>query len=161
MRFSKQKRQEIIDDFIRKNGGYDAQAFLREVRSSNGTHPAWSWFQWNDGAAAEEYRLWQARTFTQGLRVVFTVEVTERHVSGVRAVPALLSPLDNRRNGGGYYAVDPQDEAHMAEVRLQGAASLETWMRRYGDAFELAGGDLDPFYAAVALLRPADEKEAA
>ncbi|MBA3548825.1 MAG: hypothetical protein H0T76_20270 [Nannocystis sp.] len=157
-RFTRDDRQEIIDDYVARNGNFSAGGFLREVRASNGTHRAWAWFEWNDGRAAEEFRLHQSRLFVQGLRISFTVETIERKVSGVtvREAPALISPMDSRHDGGGYYAFDPTNIEHMAELRRQGATALENWLRRYGSAFELAGGKTKPFKDAVALLRPVE-----
>lgn len=139
--FSKQRRQEIVDDFVARHGGFDARAFLREVRLSNGTHPAWSWFEWNDGRAAEEYRVEQARDFVRDLRVTFEITTTQRSVKGVfmASAPAAYSPLSRRSTGGGYRLTDPGDTAHRRDLCAEGGQALRAWLRRYSGVAEAEG----------------------
>ena len=144
MKFTKELRQEILDDFVSRKGKYDATAFLEEVREQGDSHPAWTWFEWNNDKAAQEHRLWQARTFVQGLRVKFEVITTERSISGVvvRDAPAYVSPVETRANGGGYFQTDIEDPGHRREILRQALLSLDTWIRRYGGTFEASGGDV-------------------
>lgn len=157
-KFTRELRQQILDAFTAEHSGnFDPKQFLWVVRSSNGTHPAWAWFEWNDGKAAEEFRLNQARQFVHGLKVKFEVITTERSVGGVtvREVPAYLSPVSGRSKGGGYFTVDPDDPEHMQELRDQAATALQTWIIRYGPALEAIGSPLDGLTLLVAQLRPA------
>ena len=110
-------------------------------------HPAFEWFQWDDETAADQYRIWQARTFVQGLRIKFEVITTKRSISGVvvREAPAYVSPIEDRRAGGGYLQVDMDNADHVAELLRQASVSFETWVRRYGDVFITAGGKESDF----------------
>lgn len=156
-KYTKEIRQRIIDDYISRHGEYSPTGFLREVRQSNGTHPAWAWFEWQDHVAAEDHRLWQARAFVQGLTIRFEVVTQARGVSGVvqREMPAYISPVAGRANGGGYVAMDPDNPEHMAELSRQGAAALATWLQRYEAAAECAGGDTLAVRQMLAVLERA------
>lgn len=152
--FTKEIRQEILDEYTARHGEFSPAGFLREVRASNGSHPAWSWFEWDDGKAAEEHRVWQSRMFVQGLKIKFEIETSSSKVSKieVREAPAYLSPVDRRAEGGGYYPFDPSNDAHRQELARQASQSLETWMRRYGGIFELMGGNLKTIQKARIVL---------
>lgn len=143
MRYSKQLRQEIIRDFAERNGGwYDPAAFVAEVRRRGKKHPAYDWFEWDDKEAAKQRRVEQAREFAQGLRVTFRVEtVARKDKIVVRTVemPFVLSPSEQRINGGGYYLTDPADPEHVAEFCRHAADTLEAWARRYQAALMTAG----------------------
>lgn len=142
-KFTKEDRQRIVDAHVAKHGSFDAHGFLREVRSSNGTHEAWPWFEWNDGRAGEAYREVQAREFVQGLKVKFEVLDSAPTVASVivRDAPAFISPVENRRNGGGYHPYDPGNPGHREELVRQAASSFDSWVRRYGGVFAEIGGD--------------------
>lgn len=143
MEFTKAKRQEIVEEFARRhNGVYNPQLFLQEVKKKGPKHPAHCWFQWDDEKAANEHRLWQARAFAKDLRVNFTVEEVGR--SGTVAIkttemPMVLSPVNGRKDGGGYVLTNPGDPAHMAEHCRQAGAALRSWLKRYEAALIHAG----------------------
>lgn len=141
--FSKEERQKIVEDFVRRhNGQYDPSLFLKEVKEAGKDHPAYDWFEWNTKKAANEYNLWQARAFAKDLRVSFNVEEVGR--SGavtVRAVeaPMVISPTSRRSDGGGYVSFDPSNPEHMTEHCHQAASALRSWLRRYEAALVHAG----------------------
>lgn len=139
-KFTTTARQAILDEFVARHGGYDPKVFLDEVRLSNGGHPAHAWFTWQDHVAADAHRLHEARTFVQGLRVKFDVITTTRGVRAVtvREAPAYLSPVAGRKAGGGYFATDPNDDTHMAELRQQAATALGSWLSRFGSTLDVA-----------------------
>lgn len=160
--FTKEVREEIIRAHVAKFGRYQADEFIREVRSSNGTHPAWSWFEWNDGNAAEEHRLWQARMFVQGLRISFEVQdVRARKRSKVVVVtaPAYISPVEDRKDGGGYVATDPHNPAHQRELAGQGARALLTWLERYRGILTLLGIDPTPLDLVAERMAPTEAQD--
>jgi len=161
-RFTREFRQQVLDDFVSRHGAYDPKLFLREVRESNGTHRAWSWFEWRDADAAEEHRLHQARLFVQGLRITFEVQTDDPRVVTLRTVtaPAYVSPVDGRSRGGGYFETDPDDPGHMAELARQGATAMETWLRRYEGIFLARGGDPGVLRNVIATLRRESEAAA-
>lgn len=135
MKFTKELRESIIRDFCqRRNSGYDPALFEQEVREAGPSHPAYEWFEWDEGTAAREHRIWQARKFVEGITITFKVEEVQRNgtlrVTEVTA-PALLSPLDERSKGGGYYLTDPSNPAHLSELCRQAANDLRRWRERY------------------------------
>lgn len=167
-KFTKERRQEIIREFaIRHNGHFNPALFVQEVRASGAGHPAYEWFEWDEDKAAQQHRLWQAREFANGLRVSFTVEtigrkgaVTVREV----AMPFALSPVDQRKQGGGYVVSDPNDPAHMGELCRQAATDLQRWIRRYEAALLHSGGSLIVIAKQLRLLEaaaPQEQEEAA
>ncbi|NEU94824.1 hypothetical protein [Bradyrhizobium uaiense] len=136
--FTKEERQQIVEAFARKhNGLYNPTLFVREVKETGKSHPAWDWFEWDTKKAAAEYNLWQARAFAKDLRIRFEIEeVGRKGEVAVRTIemPLVQSPVDGRRDGGGYRLVDPNDPAHMAEHCHQAAAALRSWLNRYHGA---------------------------
>jgi hypothetical protein len=161
-KFTKADRQKIVDAYVAKHGTFDAGGFLWEVRKSNGTHEAWSWFEWNDGKAGEAYREIQAREFVQGLKVKFEVVQTEPKVASiiVRDAPAYISPVENRRSGGGYHAYDPANEDHRDELVRQAATAFDSWVRRYGGIFSEIGGT-EASLAEITAVLVGEKKEQA
>ena len=146
-RFTREARQEIVEAFARANGGvFDAGAFLAEVSQVGKKHAAWDWFEWNDNKAAREHRLDQARDFARGLVVRFEIQVVDRGATKVvsQSVPLIMSPTDNRRQGGGYVMTDPDDPQHMAELCRQAAQGLRWFIERFEAAIRHAGGDVAP-----------------
>jgi hypothetical protein len=156
-RFTKAQRQKIIEDFARQNNGwYDPRAFVQHVRSEGQDHPAYEWFTWDDQAAADAFRLDQARDFARGLVIKFEVQEARpkgKVIVAQREAPFAVSPASTRKSGGGYYLTDPGDSEHMAELRRQAATDLGWWLRRYGAALEAAGGDVKTIEKTLALLQ--------
>lgn len=161
MRYTAKRRQEIIDDFMARNGGrFDPAAFVAEAESDQ--HPAHGWFTWDDAAAAHQHRIAQARSFVHGLRINFTVEVitpTEPLRAVVTTAPAYISPLESRRTGG-YIAVDPSNPAAMAGLAREGAIALRAWLRRYGGAVLWAQGEIGAVEAVAKMLELVEVPEA-
>lgn len=145
-RFTKELRQQIVKEFAEAHGGvFDPATFLSYVRQAGETHPAYSWFEWNDNSAAHEHRLGQAREFASGLRVSFQVEAVERKammkIVSAQA-PLVHSPVAGRQNGGGYVVTDMNDPEHVAELCRQAAQSMRWFITRFEAAIISAGGDL-------------------
>ena len=143
-RLTKEERQEIIRDFAQAHGGlFNPASFVEEIRKVGRKHPAYGWFTWDRNKAAFEYQLWQAREFAVGLRIRFTVEEigrSKRITIRERIMPFAISPVERRREDGGYYVADPENPEHMAEYCRQAATALRTWINRYGAAVSHAGG---------------------
>lgn len=144
MRFTKELRQQIVEDFARRhNGVFNPTLFVEEVRATGADHPAHEWFEWDRDRAALAYQVEQAREFARGLRVTFTVEEIGRKSAVVvreERMPLVISPVAGRRDGGGYFLANPEDPEHMAEHCRQAATALRSWMERYGGALAHAGG---------------------
>jgi hypothetical protein len=142
MRFTKQIRQGIVEEFARRhNGQYNPGLFLQEVRDTGESHAAYEWFEWDADKAVQAYQLEQARAFARDLRVSFQIEEIERKPVRVTAVdvPLVISPMSGRRDGGGYFLVDPDNPEHLAEHCKQAATALRSWMRRYHAALVHSG----------------------
>lgn len=154
-RFTKALRQQLVRDFAEKNGGwFDPAAFLSEVRKAGDKHPAYEWFEWDDNKAAHEFRLDQARDFARGLIVSFEVRTTHRGSMRVvaQSAPLLLSPINGRKGGGGYFITDPNDPSHMMELCLQAAQSMRWFISRYEGALRYAGVNVAPFEKVQEVL---------
>lgn len=142
-RFTKELRQQIVEDFARRNNGvYNPTLFLQEVRAKGPDHPAYDWFEWDVEKAALAYQVEQARDFARDLRIRFEVEeVGRKEAITVRpvAMPLVISPVANRRDGGGYFLSNPDDPEHVAEHCRQAATALRAWADRYQSALAQAG----------------------
>lgn len=163
MKFTRAARQKIVQEFAEENGGwFDPALFLATIEEEGETHPAWGWFEWDDDKAALEFRLDQARDFARGLVVRFEVQEIRRGKFRVteRSVPLLLSPLDKRRTGGGYYITDPDDPAHIRELKRQAAQSLRWFISRYEAVLGHVGA-LQSLERVESLLAPDEHQEAA
>jgi hypothetical protein len=142
-RFTKALRERIVRDFTsRHNGRFDPAVFVEEVNAAGPSHEAYEWFQWDDREAASQWRIEQARSFVQGIRIKFSVETVSRGNITIRqsVVPLVMSHLSNRRVGGGYVVTNTDSPDHMAEFCGQAARDLDAWLRRYAGAVLFAGG---------------------
>ncbi len=166
-KLKKADRQKIVDDFAERNGGrFDPRAFVDHVQRSNGQHPAWTWFTWDDAKAAGDHRIWQARRFVHDLVVLHSVETIYRGKVVVSQVesPAFISPMEGRIGGGGYLALDPDDPAQMVAFCSEAATSLQSWVRRYSAAVAYAGGSVSSLQKQLKALEkvaPVEASEAA
>jgi len=128
MKISKEDRKVIVDEFkSRHNGRYDAEEFFKEVREAGESHPAYEWFEWDQGEAAYQWNVLQARMFAQ--HIVINVE-QPKVVDGVTVnisteAPAFISPVSNRSSGGGYVEFD------VNVLCEEAAKTLRSWLRRY------------------------------
>lgn len=156
-------RQRILDEFIERHGKWDARVFYNEVRATGGQHEAWTWFTWDNEKAADEYRIWQARTFIRDLVVRFSVETVEHGKVTVRSVeaPRVISPLASRQHGGGYIAVDPNNPDVMAAFCAEAARSLQSWFTRYEAALAYAGAKGGNIRKIVGLLEAKSSQDEA
>ena len=158
-RFSKTLRQQIIEEYVARRGEYDPKSFVAEVREVGPSHAAYDWFEWNNTEAADQYRFWQARMFVQGIRVKVEIEHVERKIAGVRvldAVPAYVSPIAARKDGGGYFKLDPENPSHIRELRMQAIVALDNWIRRYGAVYSMSGGAADDLQRIKTVLAGSD-----
>lgn len=155
-RFTREVREGIIREHVRQHGSYNPEVFVREVARSRGRHPAWAWFEWDDGSAAQQHRLWQARMFVQDIHIKFEVRRVVGRASRVvvsqAEAPALISPVGQRQEGGGYVVFNPKSEASVSELSYQGATALRAWLRRYEGVLLLRGGDPESLKKALQQL---------
>lgn len=145
----REQRQRLIESYARDNGGkFDPAGFVLQVREQGRNHPAYEWFQWDDNAAAEQWRVEQARRFATGLKVIFEVKAVGGKSVRVKA-PAILSPVEDRSEGGGYYVTDLKQEDHLAELRKQALRDLKSWAHRYEAVLVASGANIGALTLAI------------
>lgn len=120
-------------EFIRKkNGGLLRGADVVDF-ATNPKTALHDKFQWDDSAAAREFRLWQAREL---IRVAVTV------LKGTdKSTRCFVSLYDDRKtDGGGYRAmVDVMSDPEMRTALLQQAnAEAQSYRQKYRMLLELA-----------------------
>tara|TARA_R110000868_G_scaffold179574_1_gene419673 strand:- start:315 stop:803 length:489 start_codon:yes stop_codon:yes gene_type:complete len=153
--FNRTYRQQIVDEYMNDTGAnsFIPAAFLEWLQPQT-DHRVYSvFFGKDDEEAAWQYRLHLARNFVAGLRIRVAVSETE-----VVKVPAFISPISERKAGGGYVTVDWSDGNKSGEVYRQAAADLERWIKRYEGVCGLAGLACDRLPELVAELRIAADK---
>lgn len=164
-RFTKELRQQIVEKFARRhNGQFNAALFLDEVRATGASHEAYDWFEWDETKAAMAYQLEQARSFARDLRVVFRIEeVVRKNSVRIRetSMPLVISPMDGRKDGGGYVLVDTNSDEHHLEHCRQAASALHAWLNRYESALAYAGISKAKILEVEALLENARPAKAA
>jgi len=143
MAFTKDTRQRIINEYLNDTGRnmYIPADFVEYIQERP-EHEAYAFiFGKTDKEAAHQYRVDLARDFARGLRIKVEVQETKSKVSSVkvREYPSFISPVENRREGGGYQAFDPNSPEMRAELMRQGITSLTAWIERFGDTFETEG----------------------
>lgn len=140
--FGRTYRQKIIDEYLnatRRNAFVPAE-FLHWLEPQK-AHRVWLvFFGKDEAAAAHQYRLMLARQFVAGLRIVVQSQSGGEPVSV--KVPAFISPVSERRTGGGYVGVDVSDRDTTAELCRQAAADMERWINRWSGAAALIGVDI-------------------
>lgn len=146
--FSRGERQAIIDGYLAETGAnhFVPHAFV-DWLADKPDHPAFDLFYgMTDEHAAREFRVALARNMASGLRVTAQVQQVGATRGSIklttREFPALVSPIDGRKHGGGYVNFDPQDPALVQELLRQGAQALHSWLARYRGVAELGGHDL-------------------
>lgn len=140
--FDRTYRQKIIDEYLNATGNnhFVPAEFLQWLEPQE-DHRAWSiFFGKDDEEAAHQYRLMLARQFVAGLRIVVQTHNAAGPVSV--KVPAFISPVSERRSGGGYVSVDVRERDTTQELCRQAAADLDRWIKRWGGTASLAGVDI-------------------
>ena len=151
-RYTAEDRQAIIDLFIAEHGSFDPAVFVEEARSEN--HPAHGWFEWDDGAAAERYRVWQARQFVH-VRVV--TRIVDGGTAEVEVEVSRPEYVAQQSHGvDGYIPVSsPDGEAELRWQALDSGFGLRSWLKRYESAMLE-----DEVKAAESLIRRIERNNA-
>lgn len=115
----------------------DVLAFARDTTTA--LHGC---FEWNDGKAAQNYRLWQARELIQ-----VYVTVIDAKLDPIRAFVSLTA--DRQKDGGGYRRLDVvlQDKVLRQNLLNEALAELERFREKYAQLKELAA-----VFAAIGRL---------
>lgn len=145
-------RQKVVDEYLnntRRNQFVPAE-FLEWLEPQSG-HRVWPvFFGKSDADAAHQYRLTVARQFVAGLRIVVQAQTETGSVS-VR-VPAFISPVADRKTGGGYTPIDIRYSNSTAELCRQAAEDLARWVRRWEGTATLVGVDVKAAIEIVSAL---------
>lgn len=144
---TRKQRQEILDEFLDRHGSYIPHVFINEAKDP--THPAHDWFEWDDGKAGHQYRLWQAQRFVGTLRAERIVQTVDRGLVRIR-VPSVVSPLETRDKGGGY--VSTASKVGKQHLCHEAAQALRRWIERYGGVATMVGASLAELEAVVRKL---------
>lgn len=171
--FHRGYRQKVIDEYLNETGNnfFVPAEFLDWLRDKPDHRVYPVFFGKSDEDAAQEYRLMLARQFVAGLRIKVTVTpamaaslphiaVQLREPVTVK-VPAFVSPVAERRGGGGYVPTDIEDSSTSQEIYRQAAQSLTAWLDRYGDVARLAGADVSNVEAVLGVLTVAGAEDLA
>lgn len=171
--FNRGYRQKIIDEYLADSGAnyFHPAEFLDWLRNQPDHAVFPVFFGKSDMEAAQEYRLMLARQFVSGLRLKITVTpamasssphiaIQVREPTTFR-VPAFVSPIAGRREGGGYYQTDVTETETTTELYRQAAQSLASWLERHADVARLAGADVGAVEAVLGVLTVAGTVEEA
>lgn len=159
-KFNKKTKQKIIDDYLNATGrnSFVPEEFVTWL-ADKPDHVAYKAFHGQD-----EHLLWQAklqlaRQFVSGLRIVVREEVVTNSSRSIDVVertveyPAMISPTQSRKQGGGYVSFDPQSPQAQAELRKQAGIALAGWLDRFRGCAEHAGVDLSHIEDTIRVLR--------
>ena len=128
--FTKEIRMEIIHAHIEEFGKFEATVFEEAAQSPQ--HPAHDWFTWDDGDAAKAWRVQEARMFGHIRITRQAVETVDAGTGGsvrIELGPMLVSPPDNRADGGGYLlASSPEGQD---ALRAEAALMMLQWLARF------------------------------
>lgn len=93
--------------------------------------PIHSLFEWDDTAAAERYRLWQARNHINHLEVIVITNEGDRSTKAFHSV--VVQSGDTRERS--YYSVEAvvEDEELNAQVIRKALAELNYWRSKYAE----------------------------
>jgi hypothetical protein len=159
-KFNKKTKQKIIDAYLNDTG---RNAFVPEEfvtwLADKPNHIAYKAFHGQD-----EHLLWQAklqlaRQFVSGLRIVVKETVVPSTVQEIEVVertveyPAMISPTNTRKQGGGYISFDPESPQAQAELRKQAGIALAGWLDRFRGCADHIDLDLSPIEDIVRVLR--------
>jgi len=161
MSYKRSDKQRIIDGYLANTGRnlFVPTEFI-DWLAGQPDHEAYDLFYGKDDAsAAREWRVEQARKFASGLRIVVETSQAKSNVVQIRVqeYPAYISPMAQRKMGGGYHAFSPEDGEAVEELRRQGVVALRTWLNRYGGAFKLLGDDVSGIERMVASYEARQE----
>lgn len=150
IRFTKNDRQAIIDGYLNETGrnSYVPSEFVSWLKDKP-EHKVYNiFFGVSDEEMADKHREVIARSFASGLRI--TIKLSElpmpQNTDSIKVetvtVPSLVSPINNRANGGGYIPVDVQDTGTMQELCRQAYRDLNAWKNRHEGVCNLSGIDV-------------------
>lgn len=164
MRFTKEMKQELVDEYLNKTGQNIARVSeMREWLREQPDHPFYEFvFDKDEHEAANQYYDSRLRLLISGLRVTYEVKSIDTSAYDIRVVekPMHISPASRRSQGGGYIAFDADNPELMAEFRNEAAKRLRSYCERYELAIINAGVSLETLQQ-IALRLQVDELQEA
>lgn len=133
---------KVMEQIEERDGEVTKESLLEEARDENS--PIHNCFEWNDGIAAERWRLDQARHMIQDLQV----EVVQ--IDEAEKAPAFVN-VSVRGAGGGRYkttAIAMVNEDERRQVLQNAIKDLEALQKRHATLVELSA-----VYAEVRKVR--------
>ena len=164
MRFSKKTKQKVIDDYLASSGKniFVPDEFVDWLAEQPDHEMYDTFYGVDDQVAAKNWRIDLARRMASGLRIVVKETIKEKsQVLSIKVAeyPAFISPVRNRKLGGGYEPFNPDDDEAQAELRRQGGVSLTAWLERYRGACENVGLDMSSVEHLIRVLRDDSQEE--
>lgn len=164
MNFKKSDKQRLINEYASETGKNtldvaDVRVWLKEKPN----HEFYEYvFGASDDKKIEEYEKDRISGLIRGLRITVKHEVTKDVKVRIKVAdyPAYISPMKDRKQGGGYVPFDPNSETSQQELRLQAAQAMAAWISRYRGCVEHSGYDITPMEELVHKLRGLDEEAA-
>lgn len=129
----------VIDTLVDQRGSVTAEALVKAARSLGS--PIHHLFEWDNGKAAAQYRLAQARTLIRS--IVVTVENVQ-----TRAFRSVVT----RDSAQGYVPIAAaiRDVDYGPQIVAAARRALESWAAQYGALAKLAG--FKPVFKAIERL---------
>ena len=162
--FKKSDKQRLINEYAAETGRNTLDVGqIRDWLSEKPEHEFYDYvFGATDEKKIEEYEKDRIAGLIRGLRITVKQEVAKDVKVKIKVAdyPAYISPVKDRKHGGGYVAFDPKSETSQAELRLQAATSMAAWLSRYRGCVEHIGLDVTPMEELVHALRGLDENAA-
>lgn len=163
--FARKTRHRIITQYLSDTGKniYVPEEFVDWLANKPEHEMYDAFYGTDDATAARQWRIDLARRLASGLRIVVKQEeVQQSSVVSIKVAeyPAYISPVSNRKEGGGYEPFDPNDETSQEELRRQAGVALAAWLNRFRGSAEHIGLDMTPIEDIVRILRD-DRDEAA
>ena len=96
-----------------------------------------------------------ATQFVSGLKLVVSEQIITGSTASfvVSEYPALISPVSDRKSGGGYHHFDPDSEQDRVEIETQAARTFTAWINNYRSVAQRNGLDLTQMEEFVIILR--------
>lgn len=125
---------ETLERIEARDGAVTKEAFLEESRPEDS--PTHAMFEWNDGIAAEKYRLEQSRWIIAD--VVVTIE---REEEPVKKVAGFVNVTHGKHNKAEYNSIEiaMEDEDKRKAVLSNAFDELRAFEAKYSEYQELAG----------------------
>ena len=155
--FARKTRQRIILGYLADTGRnmFVPEEFVTWLLD-HPEHEMYKAFHGRDDELLWQAKLDLARQLASGLRIVVKQEEVQQSdgVSiKVAEYPAYISPVAQRKEGGGYEPFDPDDERSQEELRRQAGVALAAWLNRFRGSAEHIGLDMTPIEDIVRILR--------